>query len=395
MNRPLYQGRPLYFLLAVLLCWSGTRGGIWLWSVPRTEANVISTASSTEAPPKFAIAAPFLPVNSQRPRVDRHSVDGHSVDGRRVGWPNMGRDGVRAAPVAIVVEQHNGINDRVDQRTTTSQAATMSRASRHLMRTLQPVEAMTRSHHAIEPPVGGAQAAILSKGRPSGERQLLLTEPAKSNPWSLSAWMLWRQDGTRTRRPDGGSIPLYGASQVGARLAYRFQTVRPVELYARASAPLRLKEGKEIAIGGAILPFKRANIAVAVEQRFRLDGENRSAPAVLVYGGFGPKTIGPIEAEGYAQTGMVGFRDPNLFADGALVARKQVTRLGDAPLYVGAGIWGGAQRGASRVDIGPRIGVDVPMKDGPNLRFAVDWRQRVAGPAHPASGLALSLGTDF
>jgi hypothetical protein len=57
----------------------------------------------------------------------------------------------------------------------------------------------------------------------------------------------------------------------------------------------------------------------------------------------------------------------------------------------GLGVWGGAQPGLYRVDVGPR----VTMKVRRNVRVHFDWRQRVAGNALPGSGPAITLAGDF
>lgn len=45
--------------------------------------------------------------------------------------------------------------------------------------------------------------------------------------------------------------------------------------------------------------------------------------------------------------------------------------IGPATLDIGAGAWGGAQRGAERLDFGPTLGVAAPVA-GRTLRLAVD-----------------------
>ena len=52
------------------------------------------------------------------------------------------------------------------------------------------------------------------------------------------------------------------------------------------------------------------------------------------------------------------------------------------------------QPGAARVDVGPRLTLRLP-EVGQGSRIALDWRQRIAGDARPASGLALTLASDF
>jgi len=79
------------------------------------------------------------------------------------------------------------------------------------------------------------------------------------------------------------------------------------------------------------------------------------------------------------------------YADGAARATR---RIGHGRFAIGAGIWGAAQRDAARLDIGPSATLALPVA-GRDFRFALDWRQRVAGSARPGSGVALTLGSDF
>lgn len=60
-------------------------------------------------------------------------------------------------------------------------------------------------------------------------------------------------------------------------------------------------------------------------------------------------------------------------------------------MKAGAGAWGAAQSGVTRLDVGPQASVRFPA----NLTLAADWRFRVAGDAAPASGPTLTLSTDF
>jgi len=60
-------------------------------------------------------------------------------------------------------------------------------------------------------------------------------------------------------------------------------------------------------------------------------------------------------------------------------------------ISAGFGLWGGAQPGLSRLDVGPRISLQVRR----NVYAHFDWRQRVAGTATPNSGPAVTLAADF
>jgi len=69
-------------------------------------------------------------------------------------------------------------------------------------------------------------------------------------------------------------------------------------------------------------------------------------------------------------------------------------RSGKARVAVGGGVWGGAQRGASRVDAGPTATL-VLSSGRANLRASLDYRFRVAGDARPGDGPALTLSASF
>ncbi len=73
-----------------------------------------------------------------------------------------------------------------------------------------------------------------------------------------------------------------------------------------------------------------------------------------------------------------------------------MARTGDGATFaLGIGLWGGAQRGATRFDLGPAATIDLPVTRAAHLRVALEWRQRVVGAARPGSGPALSIGTDY
>lgn len=118
-------------------------------------------------------------------------------------------------------------------------------------------------------------------------------------------------------------------------------------------------------------------------------------PAAFLSGGVeaAPLAAG-ITARGYAQAGYVGGRDATAFADGSLAAEKPVWRGPHALLTTGGGAWGGAQRGAARLDLGPTASLRFRLGDA-IARLSADYRLRVAGNAEPASGAALTLSAGF
>lgn len=196
----------------------------------------------------------------------------------------------------------------------------------------------------------------------------------------------------------GGSGPAailgaqLGGSQAGARLTYALADSRRLVLAARVGTPFG-PGARELALGLEWQPT-RLPVRIIAEQRIALNG-GRGGPTIVVVGGFGPKTVAASFAlEGYAQAGMIGRDNGEGFADGAARLARPLTELGNVRFDLGAGVWGAAQKGAARVDLGPSLVAHVPLGKQP-VRLSLDWRQRVAGNAVPNSGLVLSVGADF
>jgi hypothetical protein len=207
------------------------------------------------------------------------------------------------------------------------------------------------------------------------------------NRLSGSAWALMRGDGAPSLA-SGGQL---GGSQIGMRLFY---TPGPeaIAITARISTPLVQPGGREAAIGVAL---RGRNVGLIVEQRLLLDKGGRSAPAIFAYGGASDvKVGGGVMLDGYVQAGVVGVKDPAAFVDGAVRIERPILTSENASLSVGVGAWGGAQTGATRIDVGPQIVAHIAVAET-NLRVSAEWRQRVAGDAVPASGPSITVGFDF
>lgn len=202
--------------------------------------------------------------------------------------------------------------------------------------------------------------------------------------------MLINGDGV-PRIGDGGVL---GGSQTGARLLYRINrdTARPLWASVRIAAPLR-RSGVEAAVGVEWQPAAGFPVRVLAERRQRVSGDGRSAFALLAHGGVsGVPVAAGFRLDAYAQGGVVGMQRRDLFADGgATLVRPLGSERGVA---VGAGIWGGAQPSAARLDVGPRITTTLGGA-GLNARASLDWRFRIVGDAAPGSGPSLTVGTDF
>jgi hypothetical protein len=182
-----------------------------------------------------------------------------------------------------------------------------------------------------------------------------------------------------------------GGSQLGARLAYAIGTARRVALVGRVAAPFE-GAGREAAIGMEWTPM-HLPIRLFAERRIALDA-GRGGTGVGVIGGLYRPLGRDFRIEAYGQAGAIDRDRIEGYVDASARLSRPVATVGPARVDFGIGAWGGAQRGAERVDVGPTIGVSAPL-GGQSVRLTLDWRARIAGDARPGSGPALSLGTDF
>ncbi|WP_425228592.1 hypothetical protein [Sphingomonas sp.] len=211
-------------------------------------------------------------------------------------------------------------------------------------------------------------------------------------PPSSHAAARLRGDTWLVARPGGGESLAFGqlgASQAGARVTYAVDAARRIALSARLSTPLS-GHGREAAVGVDWQPT-RLPVHLLVEERLPLDSGS-AEPAVALIGGAAVRLPLRITLETYAQGGAVHRR--GAFADGSARLSHALLRRHAVAMDVGAGVWGAAQRDASRFDIGPELGVTLPVR-GATVRLAVDYRRRVGGRARPGSGPALVLGGSF
>lgn len=224
-------------------------------------------------------------------------------------------------------------------------------------------------------------------GDPLSVARLPDVRPRKSGRISVSSWLI--------ARPGGGAgagtfAPQLGGSQAGVRIDYAL--TKAIAATARVTTPAR-GIGRELALGVAWRPAG-VPLRVVVEQRIALDA-GRGGPSIGVSGGVSALPLpANFRLEGYAQAGVIVRDGVERFADGSARATRMLSEGRGVDLDIGLGAWGGAQRDAARLDIGPSLGARVPIA-GQRLRIALDWRQRIAGDAQPGSGPALSMGLDF
>lgn len=224
--------------------------------------------------------------------------------------------------------------------------------------------------------------------------------PAQRKPpvsrWSGDAWLFLRED---SAAPLTAGRPAYGRSQAGAVLRYRLAPVsdhRPA-LYVRATRALAGAREGEVAAGFAARPVPGFPVSVAAEARAYDSGARREVrPAVFAVTELPPADLPfGLRGEAYVQAGYVGGTFATAFVDGQARADRQVARLGPgAELRLGAAGWGGAQKHAERIDLGPSAAASFRLGDA-NARLALDYRFRIAGNAEPGNGPALTFSAGF
>jgi hypothetical protein len=233
---------------------------------------------------------------------------------------------------------------------------------------------------------------------PSGTAPTGMPVPYRASRWSADGWLLLRRGGN-VPKAGGFSPSTYGASQLGAVMRYRLapENAHRPTLYMRGSAALNGSGEREVALGLSARPLAGFPVVVAAEGRVnRQPTGTHLRPAVLAYTEVAPIAL-PLRtrAEFYAQGGYVGGNFASAFIDGQLRVDRRLLRVGPGELRAGGGTWGGAQRGASRLDLGPSAMLGMPIGGSASARVAVDWRFRLAGNAEPGSGPALTLSAGF
>lgn len=240
--------------------------------------------------------------------------------------------------------------------------------------------------YAPEPP-GMAAAAVTP------------APPQKPRRWSADAWALLRRDSAGGIASPGALPATYGASQAGAVLRYRLALAsryRPA-FYMRTTSTMGQMQETSAALGFSARPLPAFPVIAAVEARLtEQGGARRFQPAVMAVTELPPFRLpAGFRGEAYAQAGYVAGRFATPFADGQVRADRPLLRVGKVETRVGAGLWGGVQKGAARLDAGPSASVMMPLGRGTMGRVAVDWRFRLTGNAVPDSGPAVTLSAGF
>jgi len=202
----------------------------------------------------------------------------------------------------------------------------------------------------------------------------------------LTMWALLRsQQPGVAPTPSLASGGTLGASQAGSRLSYNF--TRQIAATLRATSEVG-RRGSEIAAGGRVQPIRTIPLWFTAERRQRLGGSGRNDFALFFETGVYNRPMPwRFVLDAYLQGGVVGIKHSDGFIDGGMAMTRPVYSRFSA----GFGVWGGAQPGVARLDVGPR----VTMRVRKTVKVHFDWRQKIAGNARPGSGPAVTLAGDF
>lgn len=200
---------------------------------------------------------------------------------------------------------------------------------------------------------------------------------------SVSSWAMMRNQSGSDSLASAGQL---GGSQAGARLLWRFNPRLSASF--RTSAPINSQRGVEAALGVRYTPVAKWPVAVTLERRHAFRDYGQSAFALFAEGGVydRPMPWGS-RLDSYFQGGVVDFNNPDWFIDGQAAVTRPVWRN----LSAGLGVWGGAQPGLSRLDVGPR----ASLRMGGRMRVHLDYRHKLLGNAAPGSGGVVTLAGDF
>lgn len=356
------RGRPLRFLVVLLAGWTGVRAAM-LWSVdeapPAAAAPQEAVGRQRNAATLSVAVAPGAAKLGESSRATAFVPVGIPVPPAVLSYPALFQAPAGPRPSAVV-------------RTHTSGTRAVREA--RLPAVLWP---------------GGGSPQQTAQAIPGAVAGLPTARPSPTNRWSGSFWLFVRSGGGIAPGTIGGQL---GGSQAGARVVYLLDRRHRVSLVGRLAAPL----GSGLGEGALAVEWQptRLPIRLVADQRIAIHG-GRGGPGAGVVGGFGPLPMrGGFRLEGYGEAGILRRTRTERYADGALRAAYRLAGNERTHLDLGAGAWAGAQRGAERLDLGPSASLTLAVGGIP-ARLSLDWRERVAGRARPASGPALTLGADF
>lgn len=369
------SGQPVVVLGALLIGWVFLRVALW----------------ETPFPIGFAAHQPFVSVKTAANEKVPARLPANEYPADSASPPiQLGQSAPIPAPLTIGVDTQpfNAAGEPHVQGFASQQLLWLAAMGKVPVpgEVLSVMQANARASTAAAP-FGGMSATALSGGRAA-----VGADPKR---WSADGWLFLRpgsQDASATR------FSSYGASQAGAVLRYRLrpESSHQPSVYLRGTKALAAARETDVALGLSVRPIARIPVAAHAEMRVtRRDGSNELRPAAFLVTQLPPASLPHgLRGEAYAQAGYVGGTFKTAFVDGQAKVDHKVAQFDLGTLRAGAGAWGGAQKGAARLDIGPTASVETQLGQLP-ARIMVDYRLRVAGDAKPGSGVALTLTTGF
>ena len=358
---------PVRFLAIAIVGWAGIRAATLGW-VPGSEMFTIGRSEATEAPaPAIAMTQfpPIEPVQAQYASPSQQAPFVYRLIAVPQPVPVFYRQAIPAAPPAPASAALPFID----------------------LPNFDKPQFYSPIPQLDDWPLSQIASGTLPMRRSaiaSPQQSVPVTTVAKLDRLQLTAWALLRGKPGPETLATGGTL---GGSQAGARLSYNL--TRWLAGSVRTTSPVGGVSGGEVAAGVRFTPLRSIPLALTAERRQAIGhGAGRSAFALFLEGGFYQQRLPwKFEGDAYAQGGVVGVRSRNLFVDGGLTLTRPLFR----DISGGFGVWGGAQTGLYRIDVGPRVSMRVRQ----SMRVHLDWRQRVSGNAAPGSGPALTLAADF
>ena len=382
-NRRARRGQPVVALGLLLVAWGGARSLVWA-STHSAEPAVQERADQVAgrgAPPVAALSTNASPTRAE------------SAPPRLIAAPPT-----RFVPVTPPVwpSEPNSVPQLAPPGPTV------------------PAVAASQPTGPVSPRIAGGHqllwmAALAQLPMPdmpqSAKSGALSPLPVQRQPrWSADGWLLLRRGGNAFNLPGAGlpgaGLPsgTYGASQAGAVIRYRLAPSSPHRpaIYLRGTTALQSPRGEEVALGLSLRPVPKLPVAALIEGRgTRTLSGTIVRPAAALVSELPPVDLPlGLRGEAYVQGGYVGGRDATAFVDGQARLEHKLFGAGRWQLRAGGGAWGGAQKGARRLDVGPTATLDLPLGTA-NGRLSADWRFRVDGNAAPSSGPALTLSAGF
>lgn len=357
------RGQPIVMLALLGAAWIGARA--MLWDFPVLPQAVRAQTSNVRITP-LAAAAPDRSMRERKVAAGATFIPRGGIPGHGAAVTQPARLNGRLQPIAP------GVGEATDAAAALPRAFEMGGAGKG-------------------PGLASVGAAILRL--PTGR-----AGQGTARRWSIDGWYAWRDGSGLPRRAAGGPLAAgYGGTQGGvlARIALGEGRRRPQAFVRLTHAPDRPAQA-DLALGLGLRPLARLPVRLLAEARAtRAGGRTTFAPAATVVTEF-PVLELPhgLRAEGYGQAGWIGGDFATGFVDGQVRADRKILDIGGGALRLGGGAWGGAQKFAARLDVGPGLTLDLRNGKVP-VRVSVDYRFQVAGNARPDDGIAVTLSTGF